>query len=199
MEPVGCNETTMRTFTSWSKMSCAVTCVNFLPCAVFIYFSETKTCSLCDSDLIENITFATDKVYSWPYRYRGTVSDVTISNGISIGSVVHLAGYMSGPVSSSFFIRLISSYASPTYPLCVHVFNSQVSTHDSQGASQFISLSTDTIKVNSTHRMVILVAKYGYQIFIDESFIAFRPHAFPYSKSTYIMIGGYILNYELVV
>ncbi|KAK0044054.1 hypothetical protein Bpfe_026484 [Biomphalaria pfeifferi] len=197
MEPVGCNETTMRRFTNLSKMSCAVTCVNFLSCAAFIYLSETKTCSLCDSDLIENITFATDKVYSWPYRYRETVSNVNISGGISIGSMVQLSGYMYGPVTGFFNIRLSPYSMSPAYPLCVHVSNSQVTIHDSQTAVRTVPLIQDTIKVHLSYYPVIIWSPFSLfsMILLENKTAAFtlrlvvyQDHLFIRTSYIYIVI-----------
>ncbi|KAK6961941.1 hypothetical protein BgiMline_032002, partial [Biomphalaria glabrata] len=96
LEPVGCNETSMWTFTSSSKLSCALYCVSSKSCGVFIYSSDSDVCSICYAELIQNLTFNTDKVYSWPYKYQeinpaSTVSKVnrffSIPNGINIGSV----------------------------------------------------------------------------------------------------------------
>ncbi|KAK6961953.1 hypothetical protein BgiMline_032014 [Biomphalaria glabrata] len=90
-EPVGCDETTMRTFPSWSKLSCAMSCLASNSCAVFKYSSDTNSCSLCPGELIENLTFGTDKVFSWPYQYQTLIEkNVNVSDGINIGAWVRI-------------------------------------------------------------------------------------------------------------
>lgn len=66
MEPVGCNQSTMWTLVSESKLSCAMTCASNVTCAVFLYSSWA--CNLCQGNQITNLVFNSSKTYSWSYQ-----------------------------------------------------------------------------------------------------------------------------------
>ncbi|KAK0044050.1 hypothetical protein Bpfe_026480, partial [Biomphalaria pfeifferi] len=95
LEPVGCNETTMWTFTRRSKLSCALSCVLLSSCAVFTYSSDTQLCSLCNGELIRTLIFGTGSGFSWPFQHQEINKPsksflnlyFTIPNGIRPGSV----------------------------------------------------------------------------------------------------------------
>lgn len=97
LEPVGCNETTMWTFTSRSKLSCALSCTLSNTCAVFQYSSDVNLCSICPGGLIVNLTFNTFKTFSWPHQYQEKYTGsslysfsryVAFPKEITLGSVV---------------------------------------------------------------------------------------------------------------
>ncbi|KAI8738523.1 hypothetical protein BgiBS90_035667 [Biomphalaria glabrata] len=200
VEPIGCNETSMWTFPSWSKLACALSCLATNSCAVFSYSRETSTCSICQGDVIQNLTFTSGKVFSWPYKYYKTkLESANVPDGVNIGTLVHLFGYFYGDVATSGFVRLNPFYSSPRFPLCLHLNNSHIVVHSTQSRMRYIQLSPDALEVNSTHTVDILVADNGYQVFLDESFIAFEPHVFPYNISKNIQVGGSIEIYELIV
>lgn len=96
--PVGCTETTMWRTTKTSKLSCAVSCMLAVNCAVFRFSEESNQCSLCPGDVIRNLTFTSNRVYSWPYTvlenyvlspyYNTFILEISIPAGIKVGSVV---------------------------------------------------------------------------------------------------------------
>ncbi|KAK0044056.1 hypothetical protein Bpfe_026486 [Biomphalaria pfeifferi] len=193
-EPVGCDQTTMWTFASWSKLSCALSCLTTTSCAVFTYSGDV--CSVCRGKLIQNLTFGTSKLFSWPYQYQDTDSkSVNVSSGINIGALVHLSGFMYGSLATPIVVRLNPFQDAPHYPFCLH-FNYTCavihSTESPQSPMKYFPLSPGTIEVGSTHVVDILVAKKGYQVFLDQSFIGFEPHDFPYSASKNVRVSGNI-------
>ncbi|KAI8772440.1 hypothetical protein BgiBS90_026920, partial [Biomphalaria glabrata] len=89
LQPLGCDENTMWTNLGGSKLACASSCLSNEACVVFTYASETAACSLCGGDFIQNITFNSEKVFTWPLQ--------TVKTNLPVAS------YMFFPVPNGIF------------------------------------------------------------------------------------------------
>nr|KAI8733397.1 hypothetical protein BgiMline_028583 [Biomphalaria glabrata] len=206
VEPVGCNETSSVTTTSGSKLSCAVSCMLSYTCAVF-RFSET-TCLMCSSDVIQNLTFNTGLMYSWPYQKLNTFISgwcipmstcriIPLQKDISIGSVVHLSCYPVIIWSPYYFMDLQLENKTTALTLRVEVYQDHLFIRTSYIYNNTINYNMTN--VNSTHSLDILVANDGYQIFVDQTFIKFAAYRFPYNSTKFLRIRGCVDIYDLSV
>ncbi|KAI8772443.1 hypothetical protein BgiBS90_026923 [Biomphalaria glabrata] len=175
IEPAGCDQNSLWTTPSWSKPSCAVTCMFSETCVAFTFSSATNECALCQGDLMHNLTFNSDNVYFWKFQIVRTNLYIMnqwffpVTNGMYPGFVVHLSGNFFGYNSSYFAIRLSQdgNLASNTIPFVVRVYKDKVFLLYVQNlvwiTIKVVSLPVGVIEVNTTTTVDVLMTKDGYQ------------------------------------
>ncbi|KAI8743581.1 hypothetical protein BgiBS90_034093 [Biomphalaria glabrata] len=212
LEPVGCNETTMWSTTESSKIACAISCVANKTCAIFKFSSESSRCSLCHADSIQNLTFKSDKVYSWPYTllettalstyYITIIREISVQEGIDVGSVIQLSVYFFPFLSPDFYLEFSNDKNNDS------LFNVRVQDQDivmtSQNSSTTwettkLTLTPGTLQSNTTHYFHILVTQQGYLFYLDQSFLCHYEHTVPYDTFNRIFISGKIQILKLFV
>ncbi|KAK6962548.1 hypothetical protein BgiMline_032653 [Biomphalaria glabrata] len=207
--PLGCNETSMWTTLRRSKLSCAASCLANKTCVVFTYSSVTNKCLVCHGDLIQNLTFISDKVYSWPYQTAKTNLPVIqdnfspVSNGIYSGFVVHLTGYFFGYNNSYFAIRLSQDDDSEgnNIPLVVRFYKSSVEILYVQNTNwksvKKVTLPAGTIQANTNTTVAVMMIKDGYQIYANQIYCCSTGHVMDFQMIHYVGVIMDIQVYQL--
>ncbi|KAK6962549.1 hypothetical protein BgiMline_032654 [Biomphalaria glabrata] len=184
IEPAGCDQNSLWTTPSWSKPSCAVTCMFRETCVAFTFSSATNECVLCQGDQMQNLTFNSDNVYFWNFQIVRTNLYIInqwffpVTNGMYPGFVVHLSGNFFGYNSSYFAIRLSQdgNLASNTIPFVVRVYKDKVFLLYVQNlvwiTIKVVSLPVGVIEVNTTTTVDVLMTKDGYQNRFNEKLTA---------------------------
>ncbi|KAK0061105.1 hypothetical protein Bpfe_009633 [Biomphalaria pfeifferi] len=214
MEPAGCNQSTMWTLVSESKLSCAMTCTSNVTCAVFLYSS--RAFNLCQGNQITNLVFNSSKTYSWSnqtYEQNWPLNDVVnkytqrslnITKKITPGTVVHLYGLVHNltgfyinfkqdilSTNVSFLFR--ARYAPGTLNSII-VLNYCV--NNTYGPEMKPVIDPYPFVANTTTTVDILVTGVGYKVFIDRSFCCFFQHQLPFESTNFIYVSGYIEVFE---
>ncbi|KAH9514763.1 hypothetical protein Btru_023571 [Bulinus truncatus] len=219
LQPVGCNEATVWSSTSPSKLSCASACSMNRSCAVFGYFSQSQTCYMCHGELISGINFSSDVVVSWPVQ--NVESDWPLTDpannftdrGMSIpiyvtsGTLVQLYGYYY--TFDGFYIDLRQDYKGDDVMLhfrsrlqagtniSVIILNYQNKTV--WGPETRLYPWPYPFQTNTNFTVDILVRKDSYQIYIDRTFCCMLKHVLPYDNIRYLRIVGNVKVYEFSV
>ncbi|KAI8743565.1 hypothetical protein BgiBS90_034077 [Biomphalaria glabrata] len=211
LDPVGCNEQTMSTEVSGSKLSCALSCMFSEACVLFSYVSDSKTCSLCHGGMIQNLTFNADKTFSWSYvlfeNYEPTTINTTcnlgrvVPGGLSIGTIIHLCIYLFPNRQPYFVLALREGTLTESYPLTLMVSNNTICLYSGRALTNatYIQLALGSLVEGQTHTVDMLVTADGFQLYIDEIYYSLYRHRIPYNKTKFLFIHGLIQVTELAV
>ncbi|KAK6961943.1 hypothetical protein BgiMline_032004 [Biomphalaria glabrata] len=109
LDPVGCNEQTMLTEVSGSKLSCAMSCMFSEACVLFSYVSGSNTFSLCHGDMIQNLTYNAWKTFTWAFVILENHQPSTISTFYSQSKFIHGSlslGTIGSVMTNSTYVHL---------------------------------------------------------------------------------------------
>ncbi|KAK0054471.1 hypothetical protein Bpfe_016047 [Biomphalaria pfeifferi] len=204
--PVGCDETTMLTTTIGSKLACARACMFMKACAVFEYSSQTNKCSLCPGDLIQNLTYSSEKVFSWPFKYflesnqpyvQTTLNSrkIFVSDGLTVGSLVRLI-YSFETTRGGLQIQFCQNSTATTSVNCSLISSFSfynISTwarlNSTYEPSTTSSPRNSTFDKNAKVNLDILVSTDGYLMYMNQDYQRIAKHVMPTTITRYISIN----------
>nr|KAI8751131.1 hypothetical protein BgiMline_015662 [Biomphalaria glabrata] len=216
IEPVGCNETTMWPTSCKSKLSCARLCEDNESCATFFYSRESQTCFICPRDVIRNLNFYSDKVYSWPFQmdrrsFLHTKDNDTLTFRlrsvqveINLGSLIHVSGFLLEDPVLIIELCLEDNCTNKPFVFSVHGppyenprLRLNYRLNNSPEHYVYFDLNDNQFVGNSDTSVDILVTEDGYQVFIDQLFVCSFDHVLPCDGSRYLYIRGILEVYQL--
>ncbi|KAH9514764.1 hypothetical protein Btru_023572 [Bulinus truncatus] len=217
LQPVGCNQTTMWSTASPSKISCAKSCSTNSTCAAFAFVSQNRTCYICNGDLITSVSFTYNGVVTWPLQNvetnwlltdpvnKYTNQSMNIPINIKTGTLVHLNGYFYS--LSGFYIDFRQDAAGNTV---VFHFRARRD-HDSSVPVLALSYNTswgpETRPVMTPYPFIentmttvdILVRNDRYLVYINQTYCCSYNRVLPHVNVKYLRIIGYIQVYDFSV
>ncbi|KAI8743563.1 hypothetical protein BgiBS90_034075 [Biomphalaria glabrata] len=213
LDPIGCNEQTMLTEVSGSKLSCAMSCMFIEACVLFSYVSDSKTCSLCHGDMIQNLTYNAWKTFTWAFVILENSQPSTINTfysqskfipgSLSLGTIIHLCIYLFPNKQPYFSIDLKENETTGDYPLSLLVNHGQISLYSVKGSvmtnSTYVHLGSGSLLAGTTHVVDILVTAEGFRVYMDKTYCCLYRHLMPYKVAKYLWIHGYIQVMELTL